>query len=276
MGNDKTERITSDLIIIGAGGSGLAAAVAAASRGVKVGVIDKRRTAGGTMNMLAGIAAADSPTQKQAGINITADDLFLKHMQYSHWTLNPRIVRTWLNRTGETIRWLEEKGVKFQMFSMFTDEPPTSWHWGLRVGADIVKVLLQECLNLGVQITFETRATHILLNKLGKIVGLKAQTGDQEVEYRTKAIIIATGGYGGNREMLAKYCPNYTNPLPASGIEISHTGDGLQMAFEAGANNEGLGNLLMCGPCFIGGFGAFHLAIEPTTIWVNKEGKRFI
>jgi fumarate reductase flavoprotein subunit len=48
------------------------------------------------------------------------------------------------------------------------------------------------------------------------------------------------------------------------------------MALEAGADSEGLGNLLLCGPCFVGGFGAFHLAIEPTTIWVNKNGRRFI
>ena len=271
-----TNALDSDIIVIGAGGSGLSAAVAAASRGVNVFVIDKRRTAGGTMNMLAGLVAADSPTQKRAGIKITDDDLFLKHMQYSHWTLNPRIVRTWLSRTGETIRWLEEKGVQFQMFSMFTDEPPTSWHWGLRVGADIVKVLLQECLNLGVQIIFETRAMRVLTDKSGKVNGVAARIGNKDVEFKAKAVIIATGGCGGNREMMAKYLPHYLNTLPTSGIELSHTGDGIQMAFEAGADNEGLGNLLMCGPCFVGGFGAFHLAIEPTTVWVNKEGRRFI
>jgi fumarate reductase flavoprotein subunit len=270
------EQIKNDLVIIGAGGSGLAAAVTAASRGVNVRVIDKRRTAGGTMNMLAGLVAADSPTQKRAGINITADDLFLTHMRYSHWTLNPYIVRAWLNRTGETIRWLEEKGVQFQMFSMFTDEPPTSWHWGLRVGADIVKVLLKECDELGVRFSFETDVKRILTDKSGKVVGISINTGDKDVVIRAKAVMIATGGYGGNRQLLAKYCPGYSNPLPTSGIEISHTGDGIQMAFEAGADNEGLGNLLMCGPCFVGGFGAFHLAIEPTAVWVNMEGKRFI
>ncbi len=272
----KNENIASDLIIIGAGGSGLSAAVAAARRGIKVRVIDKRRTAGGTMNMLAGLVAADSPTQKRAGIKITSDDLFLKHMQYSHWTLNPRIVCTWLNRSGKTIRWLEEKGVKFQMFSMFTDEPPTSWHWGLRLGTDIVKVLLQECHNLGVWFSFETRATGILMDKSGKVTGVTAETSDKDVEFKAKTAMIATGGYGGNREMLTKYRPDYNNPLPTSGIEISHTGDGIRMAFEAGADNEGLGNLLMCGPCFVGGFGAFHLAIEPTTVWVNQKGQRFI
>jgi fumarate reductase flavoprotein subunit len=272
----KNETLTSDLVIIGAGGSGLSAAAAAARRGVNVMLIDKRRTAGGTMNMLAGLVAADSPTQKRAGLNVTADDLFLKHMQYSHWTLDPRIVRVWLNHTGETIRWLEEKGIEFQMFSMFSDEPPTSWHWGLRVGADIVNVLLQECRNLGVQFFFETDAKQILMDKSGKAVGVSAQMGDKAVEFRAKAVMIATGGYGGNREMMRKYCPDYNNPLPVAGIELSHTGDGIRMAFEAGADNEGLGNLLMCGPCFVGGFGAFHLVIEPTTVWVNKKGKRFI
>lgn len=252
-----------DVVIIGAGGSGLSAAVAAANRGSKVRVIDKRKTAGGTMNTLSGVVAADSPTQKRAGINITTDDLFLKHMRYSHWTLNPHIVRTWLNRTGETIRWLEEKGVKFQMFSMFTDEPPTSWHWGLRVGADIVKVLLKECERLGVSFSFETHAKQILLDKSGNVVGVSTQSGEKNIEFKAKAVIIATGGYGGNREMLAKYCPGYSNQLPTSGIEISHTGDGLQMAFEAGADNEGLGNLLMCGSVFCGrlrGFPSGHRA----------------
>jgi fumarate reductase flavoprotein subunit len=274
---NQDEQTKNDLIIIGAGGSGLAAAITAARRGIEVRVIDKRRTAGGTMNMLAGLVAADSPTQKRAGINVTADALFLTHMRYSHWSLNPYIVRTWLNRTGETIRWLEEKGVKFQMFSMFSDEDaPTSWHWGLRVGADIVKVLIEECHKLGVQFSFETQARYLLREASGRVTGVAARTNDKDLELHSKAVIIATGGYGGNREMLAKYRPDYNNPLPISGIELSHTGDGIQMAFEAGADNEGLGNLLMCGPCFVGGFGAFHLAIEPTTVWVNKEGKRFI
>jgi fumarate reductase flavoprotein subunit len=272
----KVEKVTTDLLIIGAGGSGLAAAVAAAGRGTKVRIIDKRRTAGGTMNMLAGLVAGSSPTQKRAGINITADDLFLTHMQYSHWTLNPYIVRTWLNRTGETIRWLEDKGVRFQMFSMFTDEPPTSWHWGLRVGADIVKVLLEECHDLGVVFNFETKALHLLRDESGKVSSVSAYSNEKDIEFRARAVIIATGGYGGNHDMMTKYCPGYSNPLPAAGIETAHTGDGIQMAFEAGADNEGLGNLLLCGPCFVGGFGVFHLAIEPTTIWVNKDGRRFI
>jgi fumarate reductase flavoprotein subunit len=263
----KMDSMKSDMVIIGAGGSGLSAAVAAAGQGAKVLVIEKRHTAGGTMPMLAGLVAAESPTQKRAGINISADDLFLKQMQYSHWTLNPRIVRTWLDRSGETIRWLEEKGIQFKMFSMFTDEPPTSWH---------VKVLLQECRNLGVQFTFDTRAKRISRDESGRVTGLVAQAGDREVEFKTKAVIIATGGYGGNKEMMSKYCPEYNNRLPITGIEIAHTGDGIQMAFEAGADNEGLGNLLLCGPCFVGGFGAFHLAIEPTTVWVNKDGRRFI
>jgi fumarate reductase flavoprotein subunit len=274
--SDGAKAIISDLVIIGAGGSGLAAAVAAASRVAKVQVIEKRRMAGGTMNMLAGLVAADSPTQKRAGITISNDDLFLKHMQYSHWTLNPHIVRAWLNRSGETIRWLEGKGVQFQMFSMFTDEPPTSWHWGLRVGSDIVKVLLQDCHNLEIQFSFETKAKKILFDESGKVTGIVAEKRGRNLEIKTEAIIIATGGYGGNREMMAQYCPYYNNPLPITGIELAHTGDGIQMAFEAGADNEGLGNLLLCGPCFVGGFGAFHLAIEPTTVWVNKEGRRFI
>jgi fumarate reductase flavoprotein subunit len=270
------EQFTSDVLIIGAGGSGLSAAIAAAGRRAKVTIIDKRRTAGGTMNMLAGLVAASSPTQKRAGINITADDLFLTHMNYSHWTLNPYIVRTWLNRSGETISWLEEKGVKFKMFSMFTDEEPTSWHWGLRLGADIVKVLLEECCRNGVQFNFETQAVRLLRDASGRVTGVAARTNDKDSEYAARAVIIATGGYGGNREMLAKHNPEYSNPLPTAGIELSHNGDGIRMAFEAGAGDEGLGNLLLCGPCFVGGFGVFHLAIEPTTVWVNKEGRRFI
>jgi fumarate reductase flavoprotein subunit len=146
----------------------------------------------------------------------------------------------------------------------------------LHVGADIVKVLTRECQSLRVEFVFDTQAAGLLTDTSGRVTGAAAVTNGHEVEFKAKAVIIATGGYGGNREMLAQYVPGYTNSLPTSGIEISHTGDGIRMAFEAGADDEGLGNLLMCGPCFVGGFGIFHLAIEPTTIWVNKNGRRFI
>lgn len=273
---EMTTTKSTELVVVGAGGSGMAAAVAAARNDVKVTIIEKRRTAGGTMNMLAGLVAADSPTQHRAGINLTAGQLFLKHMGFSHWTLNPILVRTWLDRTGETIRWLEDRGVTFQMFSMFTDEPPTSWHWGPSVGREIVKVLLRECQGLGVDFIFETSGRKILLDDAGNVTGLTCTKSGSDMEVRARAVIIATGGYGGNREMVARYRPDYLNPLPVSGIELSHLGEGIRMAFEAGADEEGLGNLLMCGPCFVGGFGVFHLAIEPTTIWVNREGLRFI
>jgi fumarate reductase flavoprotein subunit len=104
------EKLEADVVVLGAGGAGLAAAVTAANKGAKVIVIEKRPIPGGATLFAGGTFAIESPVQKRLKVPETKDDVFKIVMQHSHWTLNARIVRAWIDKSGDTIDWLEKKG----------------------------------------------------------------------------------------------------------------------------------------------------------------------
>jgi fumarate reductase flavoprotein subunit len=145
-----------------------------------------------------------------------------------------------------------------------------------------------------VQILTRTAARKILRNRKGKITGIVAGNRQGEFTVRTGCIVVATGGYGNNKEMLKKYCTNYHDTMTYDGPP-SNTGDGILMASEIGAATAGLGTVNIHGPFLKpssdshamkmdpDGSGAppikitlWFLAWEPQMLWVNKNGSRFI
>jgi fumarate reductase flavoprotein subunit len=111
--------LQTDIVVIGAGGAGLAAAVAAAEKGAKVILLEKRNALGGRSARAEGFFAAESPAQERLGIDAPKDILFKMAMDYAHWEINPRIVRAFINKSGDTVRWLEEKGMEIALVSPF-------------------------------------------------------------------------------------------------------------------------------------------------------------
>ena len=99
--------LQTDVLVIGGGGSGLPAAAAALEAGAKkVTVIDKRKILGGTARMALGMFAVESPAQKRLGIHHTADECFADHIERSNWACDARLVRDWINGSGDIVRWL--------------------------------------------------------------------------------------------------------------------------------------------------------------------------
>jgi fumarate reductase flavoprotein subunit len=275
----------SDLVVIGAGGAGLAAAISAAEKGVSVTVIEKERKAGGTTPFAEGIVAAESPVQKRMGVSVTRDELFRGHMDYAHWTLNARLVRALIDKSPETVAWLEGKGLVFNLRSL---HGPAVFHVPDNWGSGIIKILLKSCIDSCVSIHYKTRAEKLLTDKSGKITGLIVKSDGIEQTLKTKSVIIATGGYGSSKELMRKYCP-YFDVRNIENLSIKgthpgdrihwvgqmHTGDGIQMAFDIGAASDGLGNLLLDGPNFVAGNHAWMLAMNPGAVRINSEGERF-
>ena len=106
----KNEGLKADIVVIGSGG-GLAAAVAAAEEGASVVLLEKENILGGYTRQANGLMACESPAQKRMNITVTADEVFRRFMNWNHWyRVDPRIIRAYVNKTGDTIRWLEEKG----------------------------------------------------------------------------------------------------------------------------------------------------------------------
>jgi fumarate reductase flavoprotein subunit len=267
------EKLESDIVIIGGGGGGLAAAVAAAEKGAKVIVLEKRHTLGGNSVFAEGLFGAESPLQKRSNIDARKDKLFRQAMDYAHWKIDPKIIRAFMNKSGDTIRWLEEKGLKFWIPALYFNQVPLVWHCLKKGGVMVVRQFARDCESLGVRILRDTAVKRILTSPKGKVTGVLAQSKTGELKCLCKAVVIATGGYGGNKELLKKYCPSYTEDDLNAGLP--HMGDGLVMAIDVGAATEGLGLLHLGGPRSQGPLHVAAVAQEYNTIWVNKRGERF-
>jgi fumarate reductase flavoprotein subunit len=123
------EDMNVDVVVIGSGGSGLAAAVAAAEKGASVAVLEKLNALGGRSVRAEGFFAAESPAQERMGIDAPSDVLFRMAMDYAHWRINPRIMRAFVNKSGDTVRWLEEKGLNIDRVSPFyRNQVIRVWH----------------------------------------------------------------------------------------------------------------------------------------------------
>jgi fumarate reductase flavoprotein subunit len=284
------------LVVVGGGGAGLAAALAAAENGCKsIIVLEKAGSPAGSTIMAHDIFGAESPIQKRAGVDAPRDELFKVAMEWAHWTkINPRLVRAFIDKSGDTIGWLEKKGLQFELIQFYPNQVPLVRHSIIGHGASLMKLLRKNCEDLGVKILTRTPARKILRGEKGNVTGVVAEGKNGEITITAKSVVVATGGYGNNKEMLKKYCPYYHDNMTYDGPN-GNTGDGINMATEIGAATAGLGALNLHGPFLtrrstsdnmnidaIGFDGApinitlWHLAWEPEMLWVNKRGRRFI
>jgi len=272
--------LETDIVVVGGGGTGVTAAAAAAEKGAKVILLEKRNVFGGTSAMAGGIFAAHSPVQKRLMIKASCDQLFKIAMEYNHWKADPRIVRAFVNKSGDTVRWLEQKGLKFGWIPpMYPGQEPRALHWiesehkgiGGR-GAALIKMLVDFCKEKGVQLLTKTPAKRIITDHNGRVSAVLAESEGKEIRMNTKSVIIGTGGYGGNKELMSKYCSFYNENMVCSGIP--NMGDGLMMATEIGAGTEGLGVCLLGAPAvrarLLG-----SIVSEPTMLLMNNKGERF-
>ena len=281
--------LEADLVVIGGGGAGLSAAAAAGEKGARVIVLEKGGL-GGNSALAFGIFAVESPTQRRLNIASSRDAFFKEAMAFAHWRINPHIVRAIIDRSGDTIRWFEEKGLAFDCIPYFHypgQQVPT-WHVPDGGGAELIKTLARNCQDVGVDIHKQTAARQILNSGKGDITGVTAERKGESFTIATKCIIIATGGFGGNKSLLRKYCPEYRDNMVCFGL--LHKGDGLTMAQEIGAAMDGLGMLMLSGPITLGNMDVvigrppntkkvtlyFSIVMEPSTVWLNTRGKRFI
>lgn len=118
-----------DVVVVGAGAAGTAAGWAAAEKGLKVVTLEKQAMVGGTGKFSEGIFAVESSMQRNWNYGLTKDEAFQKIMNYGHWRGNAKMVRAFVDKSGETIDWMQANGVKFEkLFSNY--HPPTKGIWG--------------------------------------------------------------------------------------------------------------------------------------------------
>ena len=229
--------------VIAAGPAGLSAAVQAAESGARVIVCEKAAAVGGAANMGMGPLGIGTRYQRQQMVDLTVEKAFNMFMEYTHYNVDARLIRRYFAQSAETIEWLEGMGVEFEgAFRYFPKAEPT-WHIvktdhgiGPRAASFMVKALYARALDLGVQFLLETPAKKILMED-GKVVGvLAADASGEDARINCQAAIIATGGAGANKQFILEETGYHHGEDLFSFAIPGLMGDGLRMAWEAGAD----------------------------------------
>ncbi|MBN1189054.1 MAG: FAD-dependent oxidoreductase [Dehalococcoidales bacterium] len=266
----------SQLVIIGGGGAGLAAAVEASEKGLHdILVIEKNTAPGGNSAIAGGIFACESPVQERLGIPSDRDRLYKRAMDWAHWSnVRPDVLRAFINKSGETVRWLEDKGLEFDLITFYPGQMPPVQHNPRGFGAALVRLLRNECNKQGVRILCRTAAQKIVRGDDGAVAGIEYKADGKIDAISCRSIIIATGGFSGNKELMRRYFPHLKDGLVLSGVPLN--GDGIFLAEEAGAAIEDSATMIKEGPRFhIHQWPLLALERNPVTVWVNRRGERF-
>ena len=235
--------LTGDVIVIAAGPAGLCAAIAAAQGGSRVLVFEKGSTTGGAANMGMGPLGVESRLQRLKQHGPTRDEAFKAFMDYTHWRVDAQLVRAYIDKAATSIDWLEGLGVQFIEPAAYFPGGNFTWHIvksgqgqpGPGVAGAMVRILTEKAKELGAKILLQTAVRQILKEKDGVVGVLAEDSSGEPIEARAKAVIVCTGGFGNNPEMIKKYTGYEWGKDLASFRIPGVDGDGVRMAWEVGA-----------------------------------------
>jgi fumarate reductase flavoprotein subunit len=268
-----------DIVAIGAGATGLCAALTAAEGNARVIVFEKQPNPGGSSNFAEGMFGVETDMQRHNYIGMTCDEAFRMIMEYNHWLANPRLVRSFVDESAATIDWLQKQGVEFDgPMAMWPDSPRT-WHLlkgpPRARGSVMIKSLIARSKERGVDLKVAALVSRIVMEG-NRVTGVMVENDGTLVKVNAKAVIIATGGYANSREWIKKYTSFDldVNLFPMG--NVNKTGDGIRMAWDLGAAQEGMG-VLQLARMGQGTKGISHVeaARAQPNLFVNPQGMRY-
>jgi fumarate reductase flavoprotein subunit len=270
-----------DVVVIGGGISGLSAALQAAKDGLSCALLEKEPQTGGSSAFAEGHAAFESDEQEKRGIHVGKVEAYERYLDYSHWRADPAIVSRFVDNAATSIVKLrEELGVVYRDVQITAPDQPgelRTWHLPEGEIAHVIELQEAEARRRGVDIFLGTPAKRILMEG-GKVAGVLATDSDgQDVRLGAKAVVVGTGGYAANPEMLDKYSKYGIGAKMINVGGPGNSGDGINMLLEAGAvTNRNIGTLLLFP------FMRDKAIVSETNcagfqpyLWVDKYGRRF-
>ncbi|MEJ7935345.1 FAD-dependent oxidoreductase [Sphingobium sp. AN558] len=266
-----------DVIVIGSGAAGMSAAIEARLAGASVMVLEADDHLGGaTRNSTGVVYACNSSTQKEKGIEDSADAVYDYIMTLNQHAVRPDLIRYYADQSGGMLDWLKEKGVEFPA-NMLVHSDVTDvqrGHTSSTFGLGIADALINRAGALGVETALGTRVESLIVED-GRVTGIRALG----MELRAPSVVIASGGFGNSPEMLAKWYP--TAAFHSDRTWAVHRdapfilGDGITLGQAVGAEITGYDTgLLNPSPCFDSRY--VEAFLPPWLIAVNKHGKRFM
>lgn len=262
-----------DVIIVGSGAAGLCAALEAHDAGRSVLVLDSEPEPGGSSRVSGGmVLAAGTELQRRHGIEDTPEAFHHDYLMHTQWKVQHGAARHIAHHSATAITWLENHGVEFydDVFDAGYDGVPRT-HSAVGRGAGIVEPLLSQVETRGIEIRCDHRVTRLLVEE-GAVVGVESPHGP----LRGSAIVLATGGFGANPELLREHVP----AVRKAGEQLWYIGNdssrgdifGLLADLEVPITGHGRA-VLMMSPGFSNE--AFEGYLPGWMLLVNSEGRRF-
>ena len=267
-----------NVVVIGTGLTGMAAAVAAQNAGAKVAVLEKtaEKEVGGNSKLAGGLIAIPRDSSREARV-----EFFEDFMKKSSGKGNAALTQVLADQSLDAVEWLKVQGAELTApitvagYRVKSVVFKPGAYKGMPKGLETLRSTLTK---KGGKIVYETKAKQLIISENGAVIGVRAEDAAGLKDYLADAVVIATGGYGGNREMLETFVDPNADEMMVRGVKTA-TGDGLNMAREAGAMWVNMG-----------GMASVHVAaVSPKntaagnpfmavayTLGINREGKRYI
>lgn len=284
------EELFCDVVVVGGGGSGLSAAVRAAQLGAKVILVEKLEDFGGNSNLAGGLLATNSSFHQAEGFPDKTEEFIKTNLHKHGYTLNGDLLRRYIGNAGKFYDHLAELGfdtdnIRYIMDAVVTlkkrlDPGPLkhpSFGPG-NTGTAIVELFKKHLEPMGIHALTKTKVKKLLRDERG-LCGVLADGQEKSYQINAKAVILSTGGFGANPELLRRFIPlHFTSDNYISHYCLSSTtGEGITMAEEIGAEvgkNISVGlNAMDHVP---GTYSMQLLSQCKGSIIVNGYGKRFV
>lgn len=272
--------LQADIVVIGAGGAGMTAAIQANQDGAgNIVILEKMAQVGGnTVRSTGGLNAANTKYQQEKGVEDSVELMVEDTIKGGKELNDKELVTVMAEKSAEAVDFVNDIGGDLTEVGRAGGASVDRIHrpqGGSAVGPMLVKALSDKVSALEIPVMLNTEATEILVDENGAVTGVKAKGADGEMTINCKAVVLATGGFGANPEMVEKYVPTLKGFKTTN--HAGALGEGIVMAENIGAAFVDMDQIQT------------HPTVEPESatmytegvrgdgaILVNKEGKRFV
>ncbi len=275
-------RLETDVAIIGGGGAGIPAAIEVARAGAKCVVLEQADECGGTAAISGGgCCIVGTPLQKAQGINDTPDMAFEDWVKWGQGAADETWARYYIEHTlHDLYHWAESCGAKWVDMKFQEGNRVHRWHRPENNGLGLMTALIKTAQSMPHITIMTSSSAGKLLTKNGRVSGVTARRNDKPIEIHAKAVVVATGGFNSNLDMVLEHRPEFKKFKVMEGSGFGAKGEGHKMIKELGGYLTHMENIwfyVYATPDYRDPRGRRGLVFRmvPGYIWFNQQGKRF-